>query len=53
MPDQSHGAEADCITLLRTTAALGTGWIDWMKDNCYLMQTVGVNSQGTISQYPV
>jgi three prime repair exonuclease-1 len=37
MPDQSHGAEADCITLLRTTAALGTGWIDWMKDNCYLI----------------
>ena len=37
IPDQSHGAEADCITLLRTTAALGTGWIDWMKDNCYLI----------------
>jgi three prime repair exonuclease-1 len=36
-PDQSHGAEADCITLLRTTAALGNDWIDWMKDNCYLI----------------
>jgi hypothetical protein len=33
-PDKSHGAEADCLTLLRTTAALGS---DWMKDNCYLI----------------
>ena len=36
-PDKSHGAEADCLTLLRTTAALGSDWIDWMKDNCYLI----------------
>ena len=37
IPDQSHGAEADCITLLRTTAALGNDWIEWMKFNCYLI----------------
>lgn len=37
IPDQSHGAEADCITLLRTTAALGSDWIEWMKVNCYLI----------------
>jgi three prime repair exonuclease-1 len=35
-PDQSHGAEADCLTLLRTTAVLGSDWIDWVKSNCYL-----------------
>jgi hypothetical protein len=45
MPDQSHGAEADCITLIRTTAALGTGWIDWMKDNCYSIADSGFMGQ--------
>ena len=32
-PHQSHGAEADCLTLLRTTSALGSEWIDWVKQN--------------------
>lgn len=32
-PDQSHGAEADCLTLLRTTAMLGSEWMDWVKQN--------------------
>ena len=32
-PVQSHGAEADCLTLIRTTAALGMEWIDWVKRN--------------------
>ena len=32
-PDQSHGAEADCLTLLRTTAMLGTEWMDWVRQN--------------------
>jgi three prime repair exonuclease-1 len=32
-PDQSHGAEADCLTLLRTKAMLGSEWMDWVKQN--------------------
>lgn len=32
-PMQSHGAEADCLALLMTTAALGNEWIDWVKEN--------------------
>jgi hypothetical protein len=34
-PTQSHGAEADCLTLIRTTAALGNIWVEWVKENCY------------------
>ena len=34
-PEQSHGAEAGCLSLMRTTAALGIEWIDWVKGNCY------------------
>ena len=36
LPTQSHGAEADCLTLLRTTAVLGMDWVQWVQDNCYL-----------------
>ena len=32
-PHQSHGAEADCLTLLRTTSSLGREWIDWVNEN--------------------
>jgi three prime repair exonuclease-1 len=32
-PDQSHGAEADCVTLLRATAMLGSDWTDWVQQN--------------------
>ena len=35
-PAQSHGAEADCLALLRSTAVLGIDWIMWVKDNCSL-----------------
>ena len=35
-PTQSHGAEADCLTLLRTTSVLGREWVDWLQDNSYL-----------------
>ena len=35
-PSQSHGAEADCLSLLRTTAVLGREWLDWVQDNCQL-----------------
>ena len=35
-PSQSHGAEADCLSLLRTTAVLGKEWLDWLQDNCQL-----------------
>jgi three prime repair exonuclease-1 len=34
-PTQSHGAEADCLTLIRTTAALGNIWVEWVQENCY------------------
>ena len=37
-PDGSHGAEADCLALLRTTSMLGDKWIDWVKNNCYLFE---------------
>ena len=33
-PEQSHGAEADCLSLMRTTAAIGDTWIDYVKKNC-------------------
>ena len=33
-PAQSHGAEADCLALLRITAGLGSEWINWLKNNC-------------------
>ena len=36
LPTQSHGAEADCLTLLRTTAVLGMEWVQWVQDNCSL-----------------
>ena len=32
-PDQSHGAKTDCITLLRTTAMLGSEWVHWVQQN--------------------
>ena len=35
-PAQSHGAEADCLALLLSTAVLGIDWIMWVKDNCSL-----------------
>ena len=35
-PSQSHGAEPDCIALLRTTAVLGMDWVQWVQDNCHL-----------------
>ena len=34
-PTQSHDAEADCLTLIRTTAVLGNTWIEWAQENCY------------------
>ena len=35
-PIMSHGAEADCLALLRTTSALGSDWLDWVEKNCKL-----------------
>ena len=34
-PSQSHGAEADCLALLRTSAVLGEDWIKWVRDDSY------------------
>jgi DNA polymerase III epsilon subunit-like protein len=36
-PAKSHGAEADCLALLRTTAVLGKEWLDWVEENCYFL----------------
>ena len=38
-PEQSHGAEADCLSLMKTTAALGDRWTDWVKENCSKLET--------------
>ena len=35
-PKQSHGVEADCLTLLRTTAVLGRDWVKWVQNSCHL-----------------
>ena len=35
-PTISHGAEADCLALLRITAVLGEKWLLWVKNNCSL-----------------
>jgi hypothetical protein len=37
-PLKSHGAEADCLTLLRTTSAIGRDWLDWVEENCYFIE---------------
>ena len=34
VPTVSHGAEADCLTLMRVTSALGKDWITWAQDHC-------------------
>ena len=39
-PDQSHGAEVDCLALMRVTAALGQEWTDWMKNNTKNLNTI-------------
>ena len=38
VPSQSHGAEADCLALMRTTAMLGQDWIAWVEKNCQSIQ---------------
>ena len=38
-PEQSHGAEVDCLSLMKTTAALVDEWIDWVKANCFKFET--------------
>ena len=35
LPAQSHGAEADCLTLLRITSVLGEEWLNWLNNNYY------------------
>lgn len=32
-PAQSHGAEADCLALVRLTSALGQDWLDYVHNN--------------------
>ena len=35
-PTMSHGAEADCLALLRITAVLGKDWLGWVQNRCKL-----------------
>ena len=37
-PAQSHGAEVDCLSLLRITSALGLEWTQWIQDNHQLFR---------------
>ena len=37
-PEQSHGAEADCLALLRVTAVLGEEFLNWVHDNYYKLR---------------
>ena len=34
-PEQSHGAEADCLALMRITALMGEDFLVWINDNYY------------------
>ena len=38
LPTKSHGAEDDCLALIRTTAMLGQDWINWVEKNCQSFQ---------------
>ena len=33
-PKKSHGAEVDCLALMRITAMLGQDWLEWAQQNC-------------------
>ena len=35
-PARSHGAEADCLALLRITSTLGQEWLDWVEKHCLM-----------------
>ena len=37
-PARSHGAEADCLALMRITARLGQEWLDWVENNSSLFR---------------
>ena len=34
-PVSAHGSEADCLSLLKITAAVGSEFFDWIEDNNY------------------
>ena len=39
-PSLSHGAEADCLTLLRVTGALGPEWVAWASQHARELSTI-------------
>jgi hypothetical protein len=47
-PAQFYGAEVDCLALLRTTAVLGSDWINWKKNNCYLFSNYKKRLEGSV-----
>jgi hypothetical protein len=41
-PNKSHGAEVDCLALMRITAVLGNDWLEWTQKNCTQFEKCGV-----------
>ena len=39
-PSSSHSAEADCLSLMRITATLGSDWTDWVRNNASVIECV-------------
>ena len=39
-PSVSHGAEADCLSLLRVTGALGPEWVAWASEHARELATI-------------
>lgn len=39
-PSVSHGAEADCLSLLRVTGALGPEWVAWASEHARELVTI-------------
>ena len=37
-PSITHSAEADCLSLMRITAALGSDWTDWVRNNASVIE---------------
>ena len=41
-PNKSHGAEVDCLALMRVTAVLGNDWLEWAQQNSTQFETCEV-----------
>ena len=41
-PKEAHGAEVDCLALMRITAMLGNTWLEWAQRNSIQFEKCGV-----------